>query len=164
MTVATCHVVLFGLRDDSTRVTLKFATDMADKGARSARKSSVRVVVSSPETSTKSSFTSTRKDVMLRQQGARLGQSVSHTISDDVPHDDPEIPLLLEVPDDEEEDEELSKAMEEEFFGAPQSDDTAEKEKQQSVCVYISRTSLDDNQVLGSSGSRLGSISSRIRG
>ena len=100
MTVATCHVVLFGCRDDSTRVTLKFATDMADKGARSGRKSSVRVVVSSPETSTKSSFTSTRKDVMLQQQGARLGQSVSHTISDDVPHGGPEIPLLLEVPDD----------------------------------------------------------------
>ena len=164
MTVATFHVVLFGCRDDSTRVTLKFTTDMADKGARSGRKSSVRVVVSSPETSTKSSFTSTRKNVMLRQQGTRLGQSVSHTISDDVPHDDPEIPLLLEEPDDEEEDEELSKAMEEEFFGAPQSDDTAEKEKQQSVCVYISRTSLDDNQVLGSSSSSLGSISSRIRG
>jgi hypothetical protein len=77
---------------------------------------------------------------MLRQQGARLGQSVSHTIADDAPHDDPEIPLLLEVPDDDNDDNdnELSKAMEEEFFGAPQSDDTIEKEKQQSVCVYIS--------------------------
>lgn len=138
---------------------------MADKRARSGRKSSVRVVVSGPETSTQSSFASTRKDVMLRQQGARLGQSVSHTISDDAPHDDPEIPLLLEVPDDDDDDEELSKAMEEEFFGAPPSDDAVEKEKQQSVCVYISRSSLDDNQFfLGSSGSRLGSVSSRIRG
>jgi|ERR1700692_195951 hypothetical protein len=121
---------------------------MADKRARSGRKSSVRVIVSGPETSTKSSFTPTRKDVMLRQQGARLGQSVSHTVSDDVPYDDPEIPLLLEVPDDdddENENEDLAKAMEEEFFGAPQSDDAAQKEEQQPVCVCISHTSLDDN-------------------
>jgi hypothetical protein len=139
---------------------------MADKRARSGRKSSVHVVVSSPETSTKSSFMSTRKDVMLRQQDAHLGQSVSHTIADDAPHDDPEIPLLLEVPDDDDDDDELSKAMEEEFFGAPQSDDAIEKEKQQSVCVYISRliSHLMIIKFLGSSGSRLGSVSSRIRG
>jgi hypothetical protein len=62
-----------------------------------------------------------RTNVTLRQQpNGRLGQSVSHTPSEDIPDDVFDIPSLLEVPEDDEDDENMDdfgNALEEEFFG-----------------------------------------------
>ena len=110
--------------------------DMADRRPRSGGRSSVRMVVSDPDTATKSSSASIRKDVTLRaRHDGRLGQSVSHTGSEEASNDTSGLPLLLDLPDDEDEDndERLANAMEEEFFGPSHHEIPAEKVKNEPV-------------------------------
>lgn len=96
--------------------------DMADKHARSGGKHSVRIVASIPDSDTTptSSSAPIRKHVTLQPQaGGRLGQSISHTSSDEIFDEHSDIPMLLDVPDDTDDEamENLANTMEEEFFG-----------------------------------------------
>jgi hypothetical protein len=90
---------------------------MADRRARSGKKPSVHVVVSSLGATTKSSVSQT--NITFRpQQSGRLGQSVGHMPSknaSDVPFD---LPDLLEISDDDDdEDEDEGDVLESRFFG-----------------------------------------------
>lgn len=108
---------------------LKF---MADRRARSGGKPSVRVVSSIPETSARSTPVSVQRNVTLRPKpGGRLGQSVSHTASDEpIDQHDIDLPDLLDIPDNDDDDgtDGLAQAMEEEFFPT--------EKKKDPVCIY----------------------------
>ena len=81
------------------------------------------VVSTHPGTASTKQFT--RKNVILRPQGSgRLGQSISHSCSDNFIDDNLEIPDLILVPDnnnnnDHEFMEDRAAAMENEFFSCP---------------------------------------------